>query len=159
MIREMIKNKQQLSEADCTAVLMRNTNGVLAVMGDDGYPYGVPLNYVYLNNRIYFHCAKKGYKIDCMEKASKVCFTVVDLDEIHPEDITSYFRSVIIMGRARRAEGSEYIEALKGIADKYMAEMPESVRKAAVDDCGFGGAFLYAIDVDHISGKQASELL
>lgn len=59
MFREMRRKKQVLCQEDCTAILTQGTSGVLALAGDGGYPYAVPLSYVYHNRKIYFHCAKK----------------------------------------------------------------------------------------------------
>ena len=63
MFREMRRKKQQLAEAECVEILNRNTSGVLAVLGDDGYPYGVPISYVYDGKSLYFHCAKNGHEL------------------------------------------------------------------------------------------------
>ena len=85
MFREMRRKKQLLSEEACIAVLDRGTSGVLAVSGDDGYPYTVPLSYVYCDGKIYFHSAKSGHKIDAIKNSSKVSFCVIDQDKIVPE--------------------------------------------------------------------------
>jgi len=77
MFREMRRNKQLLSADDRAAVLDRCTNGVLACVGDDDYPYAVPLSYVYFNDKIYFHSAKDGHKIDAIIKNPKVSFAVI----------------------------------------------------------------------------------
>ena len=84
MFREMRRKKQIMSEADSIAVLERNTAGVLAVAGDDDYPYAVPLSYVYCDGRIYFHTAKAGHKVEAMKQQEKVSFCVIDEDKIVP---------------------------------------------------------------------------
>ena len=101
MFREMRRKKQVLSKEECELVLERGTSGVLAVLGEGGYPYAVPLSYVYADGKIVFHCAKQGHKLDAIAKNDKVSFCVVDLDDIQPERYTTYFRSVIAFGRAR----------------------------------------------------------
>ena len=100
MFREMRRKNQELSHEDTIQVLKRGTNGVLAVIGDEGYPYGVPLSYVYVDGKIYFHCGLSGHKADAIRSNDKVCFTVIDQDKIVAEELTSYFRSVIVFGRA-----------------------------------------------------------
>ena len=98
MFRAMRRKKQQLSEKECRAVLERGTSGVLAVSGDDGYPYAVPLSYVYTEGKLFFHSAKSGHKIDAIMRSGKASFCVVDQDQIVPEEYTTYFRSVIAFG-------------------------------------------------------------
>ena len=66
MFRELRRKNQQLSETEARSILKNGTHGVLSVQGDDGYPYGVPMNYVYGDDAIYFHCAKEGHKLEEM---------------------------------------------------------------------------------------------
>ena len=130
MFREMRRKKQQLSERDSKDVLLRRTFGVLAVTGDEGYPYAVPLSYVFDEkaNKIYFHCAKSGHKLDALRQEEKVSFCVVDQDEIVPERFTTHYRSVIVFGKIRVIEeGEEWLEAIKKLMARYS---PWKVRKA-----------------------------
>lgn len=157
MIRDMIRKKQLLDDAACEAVLKRNTNGIMAVMGDEDYPYGVPLSFVWHDGKIYFHTGNHGYKLECIRKNPKVSFTVVDKDEIVEEEYTSYFRSVIILGRARETEGAEKLAAFKAMADKYSPSMAEDARMKEVSECR--EALIIAIDVDHMTGKEAIEIV
>ena len=83
--REMRRSRQALSQADCEKILKTATAGVLAVTGDGGYPYAVPLSYVYAEGRLYFHCAGSGHKLDAISADDRVSFCVIDRDEIHPE--------------------------------------------------------------------------
>ena len=101
MFRPMRRNKQALSPAQCEAVLARGSSGVLAVSGDDGYPYAVPLSYVYAGGRLYFHCAAAGHKLDAVRRCPKASFCVIDQDRVVPEEYTTYFRSVIVFGQVR----------------------------------------------------------
>lgn len=73
MFRPMRRHRQQLSQGDCAAILSRGTSGVLAVAGDGGYPYAVPLSYVYQEGTLFFHCAKAGHKLDALRRCSKAC--------------------------------------------------------------------------------------
>ena len=102
--REMRRSRQALSQADCEKILKTATAGVLAVTGDGGYPYAVPLSYVYAEGRLYFHCAGSGHKLDAISADDRVSFCVIDRDEIHPEKFTTFFRSVILFGTARELE-------------------------------------------------------
>ncbi len=155
MFREMRRGKQLLSAEDTAAVMNRCTNGVLACLGDEDYPYAVPLSYVYFNDRIYFHSGKAGHKIDAIAKNPKVSFSVIDEDTIVSEEYTSYFRSVIAFGKARIAEGGERLEAFRALVEKYSGDQPEAAKQKEITECT--QAYVVAIDVEHITGKEAIE--
>jgi len=153
-----MRRERQLMRADeAEAVLKRGSNGVLACLGDDDYPYAVPLNYVYHKGRIYFHSAKEGHKIDAMLKHPKVSFAVVDEDTILSERYTSRFRSAIVFGKARIAEGDERLEAFRALVEKYSGDQPKDDKQRVIDDCT--RACIVAIDIEHMTGKQAKEYL
>ena len=155
MFRKMRRGKQLLSMEDTVVVMDRCTNGVLACLGDEDYPYAVPLSYVYLNDKIYFHSAKAGHKIDAMTKNPKVSFSVIDEDTIVSEKFTSYFRSVIAFGKARIVEGDERLEAFEALVEKYSADQPEEAKHKEISGCT--QSYMVAIDVEHITGKEALE--
>ncbi|QNO13292.1 pyridoxamine 5'-phosphate oxidase family protein [Alkalicella caledoniensis] len=157
MFREMRRKKQLLSIDDTIAVLERCTNGVLACIGDDDYPYAVPLSYVYYNGKIYFHSAKAGHKIDAITKNSKVSFSVIDEDKIVSEEYTTYFRSVIAFGRARFVEGDEWFNAFEALVEKYSGDQPKEAKHKEIAGCT--RSHIIAIDIDHITGKEAKELV
>ncbi len=155
MFREMRRGKQLLSFENTVAVMNRCTNGVLACLGDEDYPYAVPLSYVYFNDKIYFHSAKAGHKIDAIMKNPKVSFAVIDEDTIASEEYTTYFRSVIAFGKARIVEGDERIAAFKALVEKYSGDQPEEAKSEAITRCT--QAYIIAIDIEHITGKEAIE--
>lgn len=157
MFREMRRNRQLLSMEDTKAVMDRCTNGVLACLGDEDYPYAVPLSYVYFNGKIYFHSAKTGHKIDAIMKNPKVSFSVIDKDTIVSKKYTTYFRSAIAFGKARIAEGDERIEAFKALVEKYSGDQPEEEKQKEITGCM--KAYIIAIDVEHITGKEAIEIV
>jgi hypothetical protein len=101
MFREMRRHKQLLSMGITEKIMAGGKNGVLGVLGDDGYPYVVPLSYVYINKKIYFHSSGNGHKIDAIKENPKVSFSVIDRDETVSAEYTSYFRSAIVFGNAR----------------------------------------------------------
>ncbi|MBS4025785.1 MAG: pyridoxamine 5'-phosphate oxidase family protein, partial [Clostridia bacterium] len=113
MFREMRRKKQLMSLEDTLAVMDRCTNGVLACLGDDDYPYAVPVSYVYHKNKIYFHSAKAGHKVEAILKNPKVSFAVIDEDTIVGSEYTTYFRSVIAFGKARIVEDYEWFKAFE----------------------------------------------
>lgn len=127
----------------------------LACLGDEDYPYAVPLSYVYCNDKIYFHSAKAGHKIDAIKKNPKVSFSVIDEDTIVSEKYTTYFRSVITFGKARIVEGDEWLEAFEALVEKYSGDQPEEAKRKEITGCS--QAYIIAIDVEHITGKEAIE--
>ena len=157
MFRGMRRRKQLLSMENTIAVMTRCTHGVLACLGDEGYPYAVPLSYVYFNGRIYIHSAKAGHKIDAITKNPKVSFSVIDEDKIVSEKYTTYFRSVIAFGKARIVEGDEWLESFAALVEKYSGNQPEEARNKEISGCK--QAHIIAIDVEYITGKEAIEFV
>lgn len=155
MFRGMRRSKQLLSIEDTMAVVYRCTNGVLACVGDEDYPYAVPLSYVYFNDKIYFHSSKAGHKIEAITKNPKVSFTVVDEDKIVSGEFTTYFRSVIAFGRARIVSGEEWQIAFQALVEKYSGDQPEEIKRKEIEGCG--KACIVAIDIEHITGKESIE--
>lgn len=167
MFREMRRFKQKLTEEEALQVLDRNTSGVLAVMGDSGYPYAVPLSYVLdvgkaakegsLDYRIFFHCARTGHKLDAIASNDKASFCVIDQDIIVPEKYTTYFRSVIAFGRARvLTEESEIRLALELLAKKYSPQELEGLN--AELEAQIERVSIIEMKLEHLSGKEAIEL-
>ena len=157
MFREMRRKRQQLSEKEAAAVLERGTSGVLAVLGDGGYPDAVPLSYVYQDGKIYFHCAGSGHKLDGIRNCDKVSFCVIDQDEVHPEKYTTYFRSVIAFGKARILEEDEKRKAILLLTEKYCPKQREDWGKAIERE--WKPLCMVEIQVEHMTGKQAIEMV
>lgn len=115
------------------AILYAGTSGVLALDGDDGYPYAVPISYVYDGKKIYFHCAKTGHKLDAIRRNAKASFCVVDQDQIVPEEYTTYFRSVVVFGQIRILENeNEKRLAIEKLAIKYSPDESAASREAEI---------------------------
>jgi nitroimidazol reductase NimA-like FMN-containing flavoprotein (pyridoxamine 5'-phosphate oxidase superfamily) len=89
--REMRRKRQQLTDADSIAVLQKATSGTLALLGDNDYPYAVPISYVYDNGKLYFHSAMAGHKVDAIRRCNKASFCVIEKDDVRPEKYTTYF--------------------------------------------------------------------
>jgi len=158
MFREMRRKKQELSAADTAAVFERATSGVLAVSGDDGYPYTVPISFIYCGSKIYFHCAKAGHKIDAIRQNNKVSFCVIDSDCVHPEKFTTYFRSAIAFGKARIIEDTaEKRAALEFLAAKYTPDDADGRRKEI--DGSIERVCIIELEIEHMTGKEAIELV
>jgi uncharacterized protein len=158
MFRDMRRKKQLLSKEETVAILQSHTSGVLGVTGDDGYPYTVPLSYVYKDDRLFFHCAKDGHKIDGINRNDKVTFCIIDKDEIVPEKVTTFYRSVILFGRAKiLTEDSVRRFALESIAEKYAPDNMEDAQKEITTD--WNRACVVEIKIEHMTGKAALEIV
>jgi uncharacterized protein len=158
MFREMRRNEQLLSEAETVKILTTHTSGVLGVSGDDGYPYTVPLSYVYKDNRLLFHCARSGHKLDGIARNDKVTFCVIDKDEVIQRTFTTHFRSVIVFGRARiLTESSERQAALECLVEKYSPDFIQEGREAIKRN--WNQVCLLEVDIEHMTGKEAIELV
>lgn len=159
MFRAMRRAKQVLPQAACEEILTRNTAGVLSVLGDEDYPYGVPLSYVYYNGKLYFHGAKTGHKMDALARCDKASFCVIDQDQVVPEEYTSYFRSVIAFGRVRElADQGEKLAAIRALALKYYPTDSREGREGAIQR-GWDTLCVLEMTLDHLSGKEAIELV
>ena len=157
--RAMRRARQQLPETVCREILNKNTAGVLAVLGDDGYPYAVPLSYVYADGCLYFHCAKTGHKLDALRRCDKASFCVIDQDQVVPEEYTTYFRSVIAFGRAEVLEQpGEIRAAIDKLAAKYHpADSAEN--RAAFIEKELVALCMVRLRIEHLTGKEAKELV
>ena len=159
MFRELRRTRQALSAQDCADVLDRGSSGVLALLGDGGYPYAVPLNYVREGDKLYFHCAKEGHKIDAVRQEPRASFCVIDQDQVVPEEYTTYFRSVIAFGTVRILEDvGEKRAAIGKLAVKYFPGDTAEGRNAAIDR-EWGPLCMLEMTVEHLSGKEAIELV
>ena len=120
MFRELRRKKQLLSEQETLRVLEEGKTGIVGVLGDDGYPYTVPINYVSLEDKIYFHSAKKGHKVDAIAKEPKVSMTVVEKDDVVSREFTTYFRSIQLFGKAYVVEDeAERNVAFRALCEKF----------------------------------------
>lgn len=154
----MRRFKQGLQKEEIERILQLNTSGVLALVDSDGYPYSVPLSYVYSNGKIYFHSAKTGHKIDAIKNCNKATFCIIDKDDVKPEKFTTFYKSVITFGKVEIVEDSkESFSAICELGKKYYPNHNNELRKEIEK---FKSAFLIIrFDIEHITGKQAIELM
>lgn len=158
--RPMRRIRQQLPDEEAESILKSATAGVLAVSGDNGYPYAVPVSYVYAAGKIYFHSALQGHKTDAIRGNPKVSFCVIDKDDVKPQEFTTYFRSVIAFGKARIIEDeAEKMAALRLLTARYS---DDTVTPGMTDKeiaRGFNRLLMVEIIIEHITGKEAIELV
>lgn len=159
MFREMRRKKQQLTDAESVAILERGSHGVLAVLGDEGYPYAVPISYVYEAGKIYMHCAKSGHKLDALRACEKASFCVVDRDEVVQAEFTTHYRSVIAFGRVHEITGEAgKRRAAALLASKYCPAVPREEHEKAIER-DWAPLNILELTIEHLTGKQAKELI
>ena len=160
MLREMRRFRQQLPHEECEQILRDAASGVLAVYGDDGYPYAVPVSHVYEDGKIMFHCAKEGHKIDAIRRNGKVSFCVIAQDEVMPKERTTAFISVIAFGRARIVDGEAGLRRIaRMIGKKYSADYPEECEKETDEVIAANRMYCIEISVEHMTGKCGRQIL
>lgn len=157
MFREMRRNRQLLPEEESIAILENGTSGVLALSGDSGYPYAVPISYVYNDGRLYFHSALNGHKIDAIRRNELASFCVIAQDIVVPAEFTTRFRSVIAFGRIRIIdEPVEKRRTAELLAAKYdpdnLGNLDREMEK------GFDRMCMIELEIEHLTGKEAIEL-
>lgn len=157
MFRQMRRTKQALSAEECEKILREGTSGVLALEGDHGYPYAVPLSYVFHGNKIYFHCAKSGHKLDAVARNEKASFCVIGEDHVIPEEYTTRYKSVIVFGKIRVLEDeAEKRNAVEKLALKYAPQDTEANRQKEIEQY-WNALCMLEMSIDHMSGKKRKE--
>lgn len=159
--RAMRRKTQELDRESTAEILARGTSGVLAVAGDDGYPYAVPLSYAYdpERNRIVFHSAKTGHKIDALLHEPKASFCVIDQDIVEPQKFTTFFRSAIAFGCVRIIEDeSEKRDAIRLLNRRYAPAMPQEAEDKEID-AFWKLLLMFELNIEHLTGKEAIELV
>jgi len=149
MFRKMRRADKEMSKEKTLELLTRGEDGILGTISDNGYPYTVVVNYVYLNNKIYFHCAKEGHKLDNIQRNEKVSFTVYDNVEVVGEKLTTLYESLVVFGRAKVIEADK--EVLLALVNKYASLDQEKVLKMIDKEINITS--LVEIEIDHITGK------
>ncbi|WKY46618.1 pyridoxamine 5'-phosphate oxidase family protein [Eubacteriaceae bacterium ES3] len=157
MFHKMRRFKQAVSESECRKILLEEKRGTFSVIGTNGYPYALPINFYYdeKDNRIYFHGAKEGHKFEAIKKCDKVCFTTWDSGFKKEGAWEWNVTSVIVFGRAKLIEDSEIKEdKVRKLALKYYPtreEVEEGIAHA------LDRTQLFAIEIEHMTGKLVNE--
>ena len=157
MFRPIRKKKNQISDEAAKELLRTSRRGVFAVNGDDGYPYAIPINFLYDEDaqKIYFHGSRAGHKVDSLRACDKVCFTVYGNETIKDEPWAPYMQSVVVFGRCRLLEsGKESLALVKRFAMKYYPD--ESLVDIEIAEGG-KAVQMYEITIEHYSGKEVHE--
>ena len=158
MFRPMRRKTRAISDEAAKALLLNEKRGILAVNGDDGYPFALPVNYFYdmENGRIYFHGAKVGHKVDSLKACDKICFTVFGNEQVKDVPWAPYLQSAVVFGRCHLIENQEEnIRLVKKFAEKYYPDEKTIDEEVAVS----GRAVqMFVIEIEHLSGKQIQEI-
>lgn len=159
MFRKMRREKCELEKSTAEKILNEGFFGVLALTGDENYAYAVPMNYAVENNKIYFHSARSGHKIDAIKNNDKVSFCVVDKHEVVSEELTSYYTSVIAFGKIKIVEDTEEkIHGLELLAKKYSPDINKDFREKEIHG-KLNALDVIVIEIEHLTGKAARELI
>ena len=152
MFREMRKKDREVLGEDIEKILTNGEYGVLATVGENGYPYTVPLSYVYQDNSIYFHCAKEGHKLDNIQKNHKVSFCVVTDTEVLPGKFSTNYKSIIAFGEAKELTGVLKRDILFKFIEKYSQSFIEEGKRYI--ERAQDSAKIVEIKIEHITGKS-----
>lgn len=156
--RPMRRNRQQLTESETIDILQRATSGTLALLGDDDYPYAVPISYVYADGKIFFHSALSGHKVDAINKCDKASFCVVEQDIVQPKEFTTYYRSVIAFGRVKIVDDElKRVEIARLLGQRYNPSDQAALQKEL--EKGLARMLVIQFDIEHLTGKEAIELI
>ena len=159
MFREMRRTKCKLDDETAEKILREGSYGVLSLTGDGGYNYAVPINYAVSDNKIYFHSAITGHKIDAIKNNDKVSFCVVDRHDVISEEFTTHFTSAIVFGRIRlAANDEEKILGLNLLAEKYSPAVDIEKRNKEISG-KLNATAVMILEIEHLGGKAARELL
>lgn len=157
MFRKMRRFKQQISDAECIEILKNTKRGVLSLMGDNGYPYGLPIDHWYCEEegKIYFHGAKEGHKIDAIKGCDKVSFCVYDEGYRKEGDWALNIKSVIIFGRIKFVEDEIKAKEICMAITRKFTDDEEYIQKEMTND--FSRVQCLEITPEHMTGKLVNE--
>jgi nitroimidazol reductase NimA-like FMN-containing flavoprotein (pyridoxamine 5'-phosphate oxidase superfamily) len=171
MFRDIRRKEKELTIEECNEILLKAEYGTLATIGTDGYPYAVPVNYIFQNGCIYFHCATVGHKLDNIENYPNVSFNVVTDVRVIPlisegninnNDLSfsgfdTNFNSVIVFGKAREVIEQEKIDGLSGLLKRFLNDADYFKYKDAGIEYiknSLKRTKLIGIDIEHVTGKR-----
>lgn len=155
MFRQMRRNKQQLSNDECIEILINEPRGVMAVHGEDGFPYAFPMNHIYLNEKLYFHSAKQGHKIDALVADNKVSFCVMDKGYKNEGEWALNIKSVVLFGEIKIVEDEKTaVEIVRKLGIKHY---PESCEVEKLISQSKGHFEIWELKINHLTGKLVNE--
>ena len=157
MFRELVRKNKKLSMQDCERILRQEKRGVLSVIGDNDYPYGMPMNHFYNeeNGKIYFHCGKKGHRLDALKKHNQVSFCVYDEGTCAPGQWALKINSVIVFGKICIIDD---IDTIADITTKLSRKFTQDEDYIQNEIATYAkGTLLLELTPEHICGKWVEE--
>ncbi|WP_195431007.1 pyridoxamine 5'-phosphate oxidase family protein [Clostridium sp. D46t1_190503_E9] len=151
MFKEIRRKDRKIETSEAIDILKKCEYGILSTVDENGYPYGVPLSYVYANNAIYFHSAVEGHKLENIKNNDKVSFCVVGQTDLLPDKFSTKYESVIIFGRAKEVFQDEKNEAFLELINKYSKDYIEK-GKGYIKNAS-AKTKVIKLSIDYISGK------
>jgi uncharacterized protein len=145
------RKDREITRQEAVEILDSAEYGVLSTVGKDGQPYGVPLNYVYKNNSIYFHCALIGQKLDNIADNPGVSFCVVGKTKVLPDKFATEYESAVVFGLASEVHGNERYNALVWLLEKYCPDFIDAGKQYI--ERKDKATKVIKIEISHISGK------
>lgn len=147
----MRRQDRKLDNSEAVRILEEGQYGILSTAGSNGYAYGVPISYAYVNGCIYFHCAVEGQKLDNLEYNNRVSFCVVGAATTLPQSFSVNYESTVVFGKAVEVFENEKQAALEALVSKYSPAFREEGLKYIKNSSG--AARVFKIEVEHITGK------
>ncbi len=155
MFRKMRRFKQQLEESECIEILENEPRGVLSMFGDDGYPYGIPLDHWYSEGKLYFHCAKEGHKLDAIRSCDKVSYCVYDSGYRREGEWALNIRSVVVFGRIHIVEEEAKKKEICTNLCRKFTDDEEYLQKELKN--AFSRVCCLELVPEHMTGKMVNE--
>jgi nitroimidazol reductase NimA-like FMN-containing flavoprotein (pyridoxamine 5'-phosphate oxidase superfamily) len=152
-MRKMRRKDKEIGTDEAITLLAECEYGVLSTVDNNGQPYGLPLNYAYKDNCIYFHCALAGHKIDNIDNNPKVSFCAVGDTKVLPSEFSTDYVSAVAFGVASEVQGTERYDAFVLLLEKFALDFMKEGRKfiEKLDKV----TKVIKIEIQHISGKRA----
>ncbi|MBE6708353.1 MAG: pyridoxamine 5'-phosphate oxidase family protein [Ruminococcaceae bacterium] len=155
MFRELIRKKQELSADECRRILTEEKRGVLSVIGDMGYPYGMPMNHFYDGDFIYFHSGNVGHRLDSLKQNNKASFCVYDEGYRDEGEWALNIKSVIVFGKIDIIDDMDTVTDITARLSRKFTDDEEYIRREIEDHAH--RTLLLRLTPEHISGKTVNE--
>ncbi len=155
MNKTIRRQDRKLNDSEAIEILQKGEYGVLSMCTTDNEGYGIPLNYALYNNKIYFHCAIEGSKLDYLRTNNNVSFCVVGNTEVMPSDFSTLYESVVVFGATSEVEGEEKREALMHIIKKYSGNFIQEGKDYI--DKSYDGVKVIKLSIESITGKARKQ--
>ena len=151
MFKEMRRTDRKLTDDQVNIILNKGEYGILSTISENGYPYGIPISYVFFKNCIYFHSAVNGHKLENISNNNLVSFTIVGNTCVLPEKFSTFYESVIIFGKANEIYVEEKNKVLLELVKKYSFDFIESGKEYI--NRSSEATKVFKVEIEHTSGK------